>query len=214
MSESISISCALRLSDDDRLKAGLRELDPLKRVITTASTFLLCCRFIGGVYGRIIGIALVDLHGGVPTELFWEWIDPGALALIGAASFFGGVSRLTMSLTVIMVRLFFCKSICTHEQHTSSWQVKAESFQQQPSDASGAVNGASRAKPCSCKGIHSPTEKNHTRKPACLCSFLPCRPITPVQCPLTSVFPSATKTVVPTSILKKFHVSFFAGIFF
>ena len=60
-------------------------------------------RFIGGVYGRIIGVALVDLHGGVPTDRFWEWIDPGALALIGAASFFGGVSRLTMSLTVIMV---------------------------------------------------------------------------------------------------------------
>ena len=63
------------------------------------------CRFIGGVYGRIIGVALVDLHGGVPTDRFWEWIDPGALALIGAASFFGGVSRLTMSLTVIMVRI-------------------------------------------------------------------------------------------------------------
>ena len=47
---------------------------------------------------------LVDLHGGVPTDRFWKWIDPGALALIGAASFFGGVSRLTMSLTVIMVR--------------------------------------------------------------------------------------------------------------
>lgn len=37
-------------------------------------------------------------------EPFWAWIDPGAMALIGAASFFGGVSRLTMSLTVIMVR--------------------------------------------------------------------------------------------------------------
>jgi hypothetical protein len=60
-------------------------------------------RFIGGIYGRVIGRVLVDLHGGVPSDHFWRWIDPGALALIGAASFFGGVSRLTMSLTVIMV---------------------------------------------------------------------------------------------------------------
>ena len=60
-------------------------------------------RFIGGLYGRAVGRLLVDLHGGVPTELYWQWIDPGALALIGSASFFGGVSRLTMSLAVIMV---------------------------------------------------------------------------------------------------------------
>lgn len=60
---------------------------------------------IGGLYGRCIGRLLVDLHGGVPADDFWTWVDPGALALIGSASFFGGVSRLTMSLTVIMVSL-------------------------------------------------------------------------------------------------------------
>ena len=62
-----------------------------------------CCRYIGGLYGRALGRLLVEVHGGIPQEKFWAWIDPGALALIGAASFFGGVSRLTMSLTVIMV---------------------------------------------------------------------------------------------------------------
>ena len=64
-------------------------------------------RFIGGLYGRAIGRVLIHVHGGVPTDPFWMWMDPGAMALIGAASFFAGVSRLTMSLTVIMVRHSF-----------------------------------------------------------------------------------------------------------
>ncbi|XP_064648875.1 H(+)/Cl(-) exchange transporter 7-like isoform X2 [Lineus longissimus] len=61
---------------------------------------------IGGLYGRIIGLVTLDIYGGkVPTEVFWGWIDPGAMALIGGASFFGGVSRLTLSLTVIMIEI-------------------------------------------------------------------------------------------------------------
>ena len=35
----------------------------------------------------------------------YNWIDPGAFALIGAAAFFGGVSRLTISLTIIMMEI-------------------------------------------------------------------------------------------------------------
>jgi len=69
-------------------------------------TLVMSCRFIGGLYGRAIGRVLIYVHGGVPTDPFWMWMDPGAMALIGAASFFAGVSRLTMSLTVIMVHNF------------------------------------------------------------------------------------------------------------
>jgi chloride channel 7 len=71
--------------------------------------------FIGGTYGRIIGKAMVDLFG-VHTEGEWAWMDPGAFALIGAASFFGGVSRLTMSLTVIMVRAVYLYQISPYHQ--------------------------------------------------------------------------------------------------
>ena len=63
-------------------------------------------RVIGGLFGRIVGRGLVDIIGidHILGNRYWMWIDPGAFALIGAASFFGGVARLTMSLTVIMVR--------------------------------------------------------------------------------------------------------------
>ena len=59
---------------------------------------------IGGLYGRILGKAAVDIFG-VESGSYWKWIDPGAFALLGAVSFFGGVTRLTVSLAVIMVEI-------------------------------------------------------------------------------------------------------------
>jgi len=58
---------------------------------------------IGGLYGRILGRITVDIFG-VRTDTM-DWMDPGAFALLGAVSFFAGVSRLTMSLAVIMVEI-------------------------------------------------------------------------------------------------------------
>ncbi|CAH1786426.1 unnamed protein product [Owenia fusiformis] len=72
---------------------------------SVSSGFVVPMLFIGGVYGRIVGRAAVDIFGETSEDDYWRWVDPGAFALIGAASFFGGVSRLTMSLTVIMIEL-------------------------------------------------------------------------------------------------------------
>ena len=48
-------------------------------------------------------VSLFGVHT-VPGS-FWAWMDPGAFALLGSVSFFAGVTRLTMSLTVIMVEI-------------------------------------------------------------------------------------------------------------
>ncbi|CAG9463089.1 unnamed protein product [Pedinophyceae sp. YPF-701] len=72
---------------------------------------------IGALVGRLTGLAAVDLiaslHGGspgAPPGVFldpspWSWIDPGAMALVGAGAFMSGVTRLTVSLVVITVEL-------------------------------------------------------------------------------------------------------------
>ena len=59
---------------------------------------------IGGLYGRMVGCLFVD-NFGIQTNKYWSWMDPGNFALLGSVSFFGGVTRLTMSLTVIMVEI-------------------------------------------------------------------------------------------------------------
>ncbi|NXJ75781.1 CLCB protein, partial [Trogon melanurus] len=69
-----------------------------------ASGLVIPMLFTGALYGRIIGLILVSIFG-VQTDEYGAWIDPGLFAAIGAASFFSGVSRLTISLTVIMVSI-------------------------------------------------------------------------------------------------------------
>ncbi|KAM4534792.1 H(+)/Cl(-) exchange transporter 7 isoform 1-T1 [Fundulus diaphanus] len=53
---------------------------------------------IGAAWGRLCGILLASTTTGGST-----WADPGKYALIGAAAQLGGIVRMTLSLTVIMV---------------------------------------------------------------------------------------------------------------
>jgi chloride channel 7 len=64
-------------------------------------------RAIGSLYGRLLGKSIYDIlrttidDTDEPAE--WDFTDPGALALIGAASFFAGTSRLPITSVVMMV---------------------------------------------------------------------------------------------------------------
>ena len=51
---------------------------------------------IGAGWGRLVGIGMTHLMPGVS-------IDPGRYALIGAAAQLGGIVRMTISLTVILI---------------------------------------------------------------------------------------------------------------
>ncbi|XP_059203823.1 H(+)/Cl(-) exchange transporter 7 isoform X3 [Centropristis striata] len=53
---------------------------------------------IGAAWGRLFGILLASI-----TSSSSIWADPGKYALIGAAAQLGGIVRMTLSLTVIMV---------------------------------------------------------------------------------------------------------------
>ncbi|KAM9746623.1 H(+)/Cl(-) exchange transporter 7 isoform 1-T1 [Menidia menidia] len=53
---------------------------------------------IGAAWGRLCGILLASI-----TSTGSTWADPGKYALIGAAAQLGGIVRMTLSLTVIMV---------------------------------------------------------------------------------------------------------------
>lgn len=73
---------------------------------------------IGACFGRIIGILVQNLQNTYPSFMLFsscpishvdmiqvQCITPGMYALVGAASFLAGVTRMTVSLTVIMFEL-------------------------------------------------------------------------------------------------------------
>ncbi|KAH9499720.1 hypothetical protein Btru_077658 [Bulinus truncatus] len=72
---------------------------------SVAAGILVPMLMIGALYGRIVGLVLVDIFGVHLDEDYLSWMDPGAFALIGSASFFGGVARLAPAITVIMMEL-------------------------------------------------------------------------------------------------------------
>ena len=86
----------------------------IDNVVNQCDWYAAVCRarFIGGLYGRAVGRMFVHVHGGAPVEENWLWIDPGAFALMGAASFFAGVTRLTFSLTIIIVSTLLQSHTC------------------------------------------------------------------------------------------------------
>ncbi|CAL1544815.1 unnamed protein product [Lymnaea stagnalis] len=72
---------------------------------SVAAGILVPMLMIGALYGRIVGLIMVDIFGVHLDDDYLSWMDPGAFALIGSASFFGGVARLAPAITVIMMEL-------------------------------------------------------------------------------------------------------------
>lgn len=67
---------------------------------------------IGATLGRLMGLVMVDQFGTDEVAWWmpaadsqWKWIDPGVFAVVGAAGFMGGVTRLTIALAAIMMEV-------------------------------------------------------------------------------------------------------------
>ena len=72
--------------------------------IAMSSDILLPAMVIGATVGRLIGEVTRDIAVAIdPTTA--TWADPGVFALIGAASFLGGVTGLTFSLCIILMEM-------------------------------------------------------------------------------------------------------------
>lgn len=66
---------------------------------------------MGACIGRFCGLIAYDIAGyagwtaeDLASEM-WAWIDPGVFAMVGAGAFMAGVSRLTLSLAVIVMEM-------------------------------------------------------------------------------------------------------------
>lgn len=78
-----------------------------------------------GYVSRCVSVACSAPPGVFLPPSPWAWVDPGAFALIGAGAFMGGVTRLTISLAVIMMEVSHrmstlpaCSCTCTFQgQH-------------------------------------------------------------------------------------------------
>ena len=66
--------------------------------ISVSGGIFIPCLLTGAAGGRLIAIGGTHLFPGNPS-----WIHPGKFALIGAAAMLGGVVRMTISLTVILI---------------------------------------------------------------------------------------------------------------
>jgi len=121
---------------------------------------------IGACAGRLVGLAathalmaqgheLPNNAEAFTPESPWTWLDPGAFAFVGAAAFMGGVTRLTVSLSVIMMELsndirllppilvaiLIAKTMadmCTHSLYHGLMEVKCMPFL--PDDANAMMS--------------------------------------------------------------------------
>ncbi|XP_073982659.1 chloride channel protein 7 [Rhodnius prolixus] len=65
--------------------------------LSVSAGIFIPCLLTGAAWGRVVGI----LIGSVLPNT--SWVDPGKYALVGAAAQLGGVVRMTISLTVILI---------------------------------------------------------------------------------------------------------------
>jgi hypothetical protein len=80
-----------------------------------ASGLVIPTLVIGSLIGRLFGLLLTAFTTDIPADATYSylggyydsqsWTDPGVFAIIGAAAFFSGITRLAISIPVIMVEL-------------------------------------------------------------------------------------------------------------